>query len=350
MFLALREIKKEKFRYGLVVAVITLTAYLIFILSALALGLSNENTIAVNSWQTKSIILSKDANGDLTQSLLTVNNQANYSGASQDLVGLAPGILKQGAKRDAATFIGVPTQSAITSKIQLTKGRLWHKSSEVVLSSKLADQGLKIGQKITLGLNSQQLTVVGFAKSAEYNMAPIVYGDLSQWAAVKGVNPSFIGSGYVSHNQVKIANNNLQDLTKKELFNKMPGYSAQNKTFVFMIVFLVIISIVIVTIFLYILTVQKMANLAVLRAQGIPSRYLLWNTLAETLMIMVLAVLTALILAAGTGEIMPAAVPMFFSLSLMTLTGLAMVLMGLLGAVVPMQLIAKIDPVTVIGG
>ena len=48
MFLAINEMLKEKVRYTLVIAVITLISFLIFILSALALGLSNENTAAVN--------------------------------------------------------------------------------------------------------------------------------------------------------------------------------------------------------------------------------------------------------------------------------------------------------------
>ena len=39
MFLAIREIKKEKLRYGLILTVVVLISYLIFILSALALGL-----------------------------------------------------------------------------------------------------------------------------------------------------------------------------------------------------------------------------------------------------------------------------------------------------------------------
>ncbi len=44
MFLALREIKKEKLRSGLIIAMIVLISYLIFILTSLALGLARENT------------------------------------------------------------------------------------------------------------------------------------------------------------------------------------------------------------------------------------------------------------------------------------------------------------------
>jgi putative ABC transport system permease protein len=61
MFLAIREIKKEKLRYGLILTVVVLISYLIFILSALALGLATANTAAVDSWQSKSFVMAKDA-------------------------------------------------------------------------------------------------------------------------------------------------------------------------------------------------------------------------------------------------------------------------------------------------
>ncbi len=46
MFLALKEIKKEKLRSGLIIFMIVLIGYLIFILTSLALGLAQQNTDA----------------------------------------------------------------------------------------------------------------------------------------------------------------------------------------------------------------------------------------------------------------------------------------------------------------
>lgn len=53
MFLALKEIKREKLRYGLIISMIVLIAYLIFVLTSLALGLAQENTQVIDSWQYK---------------------------------------------------------------------------------------------------------------------------------------------------------------------------------------------------------------------------------------------------------------------------------------------------------
>lgn len=352
MFLAFNEMKKEKLRYGLVIGVILLISYLIFILSALAAGLSNQNTAAVNSWQSRSVVMSKDANGNLAQSLVKAqdmpgdfDNQKNT-----DLVGLAQGIVKNDKERQSATYVGTKGQSTIKKQIQITSGRNYSNQNEVVLSSKLEQQGFKLGQKIQMGLSDDEYTVVGFAKNAVYNMAPVVYGAQENWSDIKGVGNQFAGSGLVSQDKLSAKNDNLQAYSKQELFNKMPGYSAQNQTFKFMIGFLIVISVVIVAIFLYILTVQKLENLAVLRAQGIPTSYLIENTLGQTVMMMVAAVLIGAALATLTTLAIPASAPILFDPKLMVITGLALIVTGIVGAIIPMRIIAKIDPVSVIGG
>ncbi len=71
MYLALKEIRHEKLRYGLIISMIVLIAYLIFILTGLSFGLAGENTQAIESWNVKSIVLNKDSNVSLSQSLIT---------------------------------------------------------------------------------------------------------------------------------------------------------------------------------------------------------------------------------------------------------------------------------------
>lgn len=117
-----------------------------------------------------------------------------------------------------------------------------------------------------------------------------------------------------------------------------------------MIGFLVIISMIIMTIFLYILTIQKLPNLAVLRAQGIPNRFLTRNTLFETGVIVLTAVVIGGGLAVMTLTLLPATVPVYISWPVTGLIALGLLLTGLLGTIVPIRLISKIDPASVIGG
>ncbi|CAJ2233485.1 hypothetical protein FSR19202_BOAJNBJN_00198 [Fructilactobacillus sanfranciscensis] len=68
MFLAWKEIKHDKLRYGLITLMIMLVSYLIFILTSLAIGLAGQNTQAINTWEPQSIVLNKDANINISQS------------------------------------------------------------------------------------------------------------------------------------------------------------------------------------------------------------------------------------------------------------------------------------------
>lgn len=74
MFLALKEIKHEKLRYGLIILMIFLISYLIFMLSSLAVGLASQNTQAIEGWKAQKIVLNKNANVSLSQSILTKND------------------------------------------------------------------------------------------------------------------------------------------------------------------------------------------------------------------------------------------------------------------------------------
>ena len=66
MFLAWREIRREKLRYGLVITMIVLISYLLFMLVGLMDGLSNQNTAAIDSWQVQTVWLNSNSDDRLS--------------------------------------------------------------------------------------------------------------------------------------------------------------------------------------------------------------------------------------------------------------------------------------------
>lgn len=89
--------------------------------------------------------------------------------------------------------------------------------------------------------------------------------------------PNVEASGIISKKNLDFKAKNVKSYDKQTFINKLPGYTAQNSTFELMIGFLFVISLIIIAVFLYILTMQKMPNYAVLRAQGIPSKDFNWR-------------------------------------------------------------------------
>lgn len=353
MFLAINEIKYDKVRYSLIIAVIGLISFLIFIISALALGLAHQNTAAIEKWHTQSALMTKDANGNMGQSLMQQSDIDKQSlTKSEALVGITPANVKADgdASRDSVQYIGLREQDYIYQGLKLSSGHLPKNDHEVIIADTL--DTFKLNDKIKIGLDDTSYKVVGITDDALYNMAPVVYGNLDNWAPIKGVTDQFKASGIISKSdtQLKAASDQLKTYNLKDYMNNLPGYQAQILTFTFMISFLILISLIVVTIFLYILTIQKLPNLAVLRAQGIPNRYLILNTFNETLLIMVISVAIGAGLTTLTAFFIPDAVPVYFDIPLMSLIAAGMLITGLLGALIPMRIISKIDPVTVIGG
>lgn len=96
MFLAIKEIKHEKLRYSLIIAMIVMISYLMFVLMGMMLGLAGENKAAITSWDTQTVFLNKNANDNMSQSLITTDQLANKKlNKHEALVGQAPVVIKR---------------------------------------------------------------------------------------------------------------------------------------------------------------------------------------------------------------------------------------------------------------
>lgn len=112
MFLAWNEIKRNKLKFGLIIGILVLISYLLFSLSGLANGLINMNTEGIKKWKADAIVLNKDANQTVQQSIFK------------------------------------------TSK---------------------SNDKFKVGDKIKLSQSDEKLRIVGVSESAKYNASPVIF-------------------------------------------------------------------------------------------------------------------------------------------------------------------------------
>lgn len=352
MFLAFKEIKHEKLRYGLIILMIFLISYLIFLLSSLAVGLADENTQALNDWHAQAVVLNKNSNISMSQSVLTKSDLKNIKiSKNEAYLGLTPVVAKsKGRTSMNAQFAGIKKGQLIYRNQTLTTGRKAKKSSEVTVDEAFAQKGYKLGDKISLNNSSKKYKIVGFVKNAKINIGSIVYGSLATWKKLKVTMPNVKASAIISRNaDFKYNHRNAKTYPIKKVINKLPGYTAQNMTFELMIGFLFIISLIIVAVFLYILTMQKMHNFAVMRAQGIPTKTLVNATISQAIILTASGVIIALLGMWFTAVMLPAAVPMNFSPWIMISGTVGMLLMGIIGSLIPIRSILKVDPAKAIG-
>ncbi|BDR56608.1 FtsX-like permease family protein [Xylocopilactobacillus apis] len=351
MFLAIKEIKHEKLRYGLIIGMVMLISYLVYFLSGLATGLAAQNTQAIESWDTQTIVLNKDANVSLTQSLITTSQSKDLNLSNHEsYVGQTPVIAKQSGHKSVSTqFIGVEKDSDIYDKVKIESGRKVENDNELVADDTLKNNGYKLNDEIKLSSSTKKYQIVGFTKNAKLDIAPVLYGTLSTWRTLKSLPQTFKASGIVSTSKdFNVKESGLKAYPVSKFIVKLPGYSAQNLTFTFMIAFLMIISMVVIAIFLYILTIQKLPNYGVLRAQGIPAHTLIINTISQAVLIVAIGIIAGAIITLITVKFLPSAVPVAMDYSSLAGVTAGMLLTGVIGSLIPVHLIRKVDPIQLI--
>ncbi|KJY59539.1 ABC transporter permease [Lactobacillus kimbladii] len=352
MFLAIKEIKREKLRYGLIILMIFLISYLIFVLSALATGLASENTQALESWDAQKVVLNKNANVSMSQSFLTKSDLKKASLSKDEaLLGQIPVVVKKaGRLQISAQFIGVKKKQFIYHDQELIAGRRAKKNYEVAVDQAFKTKGYKIGDKLALNGSSRKYKIVGFVKNAKINIAPIIYGTLGSWKKLRQGMPTLEASAIISRNHdYKYNYKDSKTYPIDQFIKKLPGYTAQNMTFELMIGFLYIISLIIIAVFLYILTMQKMHNYAVMRAQGISSSTLVKATVSQAIILVLTGLIIALAAMFVTVKVLPAAVPISFTPEIILTGTVGLLLTAIIGSLIPIRSILKVDPAQAIG-
>lgn len=355
MFLTIKEMKHNKLRYSMIIAVVALISYLIFILTSLAYGLAQENRQAVDSWRAANIVLNSDANGVLASSTLTKQQSAKIkvTGNASKLGELAVAVKKiHGQGKTSAELLGVSTDQFIYRELKITQGKKFTKNNEAVVDEGLRTAGYKIGDAIKVVAHGPKVKIVGFTKNAKMSVAPVIYTSLATWRQIKygAQKDGQLSALVVKNGTVSSRPAGTQKLTIADFINQLPGYTAQNMTFEFMIGFLLIITMIIITIFLYILTIQKLPLFATLKIQGVLTGYLIKNTVGQAGVITLTGLVIGGILALVTQLVMPAAVPMTFSYPLLAGAAGLLLVMALLGSLIPVRTIKKVDPAIMIGG
>lgn len=354
MFLAINEMKHSKLRYALVIGVVFLIAYLVFFLTGLAYGLAQENRTAVDKWQADRILLSDEANGKLNMSMLTMDDYESVKAEDKAALAQFPGIVYQKGKKNQqidVSFFGIEADEFLAPN--LVKGRMFKNIGEVVVNDSLAkEDGLQVGDQLKVAGSKQTLKIVGFTDEAMYNVAPVIYMSLADFQEIR-FNQALPKeaqkiNAIVVRGQTKQVADNLEKVKISAFINDLPGYSAQNMTFAFMIGFLIVIAAIVIGIFIYILTMQKQAIFGVMKAQGISNFFIARSVFVQTAILAFVGIVLGLALTYLSSLVLPAAVPFAIFWGLYLAVSVGMWVIAILSAVFSVSTVVKIDPLQAI--
>lgn len=356
MFLAFNEIKHSLFRYSLVSGVIFLIAYLVFFLSGLAFGLAEDNRTAVDKWQADFIILTDDANDNLNMSMIPLTAINKVAAKEKAILLQTPGVITKVNQDDNlnVAFFGIKSNQFL--KPNISAGKMYHAKNEVVVDNSLnKEHDIQLNNRLAISGNNTKLKVVGFTDNAKYNTLPVIYTSTETFQEIRYENLEAKHANNLPVNALVVRGtpknvpSSLKSKSLKDFINKIPGYSAQVLTFGFMISFLIVIAAIVIGIFIYVLTMQKIDIFGVMKAQGVSNRYISKSVIYETFILATVAVCLGAILTLITAVLLPNKVPFTINLYLFIGISILMVLFAILGALFSVRTITKIDPLKAIG-
>ncbi|GAB3055300.1 ABC transporter permease [Virgibacillus ainsalahensis] len=356
MFLAWNEVKYNKLRFILIAGVLMLVSYLVFFLSGLANGLEQLNREAVDKWNADGIILTEESDINLPRSTMYIEDYKGDGADDAAVLGQLNAIasVHDDLKSNVSIF-GIRTGEFIMPEV--TEGSPFTTEGEVIADDTLKEEGFAIGDELEISSSDVALTITGFTDNARFNAAPVLYSSLETLQTVQYGDGGENNQGQI--NGIVIRDDNIDEVSLNDelqiaeistFIENLPGYTAQNLTLTFMIYFLFIISSVILAIFLYVLTIQKVSMFGVMKAQGISSKYLANSVIAQTFLLALAGVTIGFLLAVVTGYFLPPAVPVAFDFIEMLVYGMVLVAVSVLGALFSIRTIVKIDPLRAIGG
>lgn len=378
MFLALRELAFAKGRFSLMGAVIALIAILTVILSGLSSGLANDGVSGLESMPVSAFAFDEGTKTDNAFSRSVVEKDQVDAWAEQPGVDAATpmGSSMLNATTDDDTqvdvaFFGVEPDSFLTPEI--SAGEQLGATDGIVVSENLQEEGVEIGSVLTMDRIDTELTVVGFTDGqATFGHVNIAFAPLSIWqliaagqadagapttadiAALDFDMSSVVALQFADADAVNLAEGNAAanttTMSLEESFNASPGYQAETMTLEMIQMFLYAICALVVGAFFSVWTIQRKQEIAVLRAIGAPVRYLLRDGLAQAALLLLVFTLVGLGAGVGLGAVMPAGMPFLLEMGPIAIAAALTIALGLIGAAISIIRIARIDPLTALGG
>lgn len=372
MFLGLRDIAFAKGRFALIAAVVGLLTLLLVMLTGLTGGLGEQNTAGLESLGADRIVFGSAGTEapelSYTSSKVTAQDQkvweeeagvetATPVGISQTVGETETGSVSLAvfAFPAGSPLLGQSAGAAVAGSLEIT-------DQGVVIGQKIAQENkLTVGDRLTL--SGQPFEVEGIAQDTYYSHTPVVWTTTAGWQRISHLTPAAgesetvgtvlaLSAPSLTEDQITVIADQTHTLalTTRESFAGLAAYQSERGSLQAMQGFLYAISALVTLSFLTVWTIQRTRDLAVLRALGGASSYLVKDALTQSALILLIGAVSGMTVGWLLGALAQNILP--FQLDALTVAGPAVGiwLIGVLGSLIATSRITKIDPMIALGG
>ncbi|MFE1550961.1 ABC transporter permease [Streptomyces sp. NPDC058718] len=362
MFVAWRDLRFAKGRFALMGTVIVLITLLVGLLSGLTAGLARENVSAITGLPADRLAFAAPPSGQsasFTNSTVTEDQWKRWAerpGVTEAApLGIRTLNAAAGDRTAAVSAFGTEPGTGLAPE----SGRLG--AGKAVLSESAAEElGVGVGDALRLG--PLEATVTAVSGDASYSHTPVVWTSLDDWQklghsgttpqeqatviALSGSDGGGSGVDWAAGDEAA----GTEARTIDDALTAIGSYQAENGSLQLMRGFLFAISALVIGAFFTVWTIQRSGDVAVLKALGASTPYLLKDALGQAVLMLTAGTLLGTALAVGIGALVSGGnVP--FVLEPLTVLGPAAVIivLGVLGAALSIRRITAVDPLTALG-
>lgn len=314
MFLALRELRAARGRVTLMGGTVALITLLLIMLTGLTGGLSKENTSALDSLDPAHLVFSTEEPSFM---------ESTYSGPLPAL-----GVAQTKLDSTGVAVFGLPADFSSPVGSIPSDGLLVPESL-----------GFAAGDTVTLG--GVATTVAGVVDELDYSHQPVVWAPTELWQSAAHTD---------ADGTVGLSTDGAEGVSIRDAYSGLPSYSSENGSLLTMQGFLYAISALVTIAFLSVWTIQRTRDLAVLRALGASSRYVLRDSLGQAAMLLAGGVLVGGLLGIGLGTLAAGVLPFDLGWRTLAVPPAGVWLLGIAGAFIATRRVAHTDPLIALGG
>ncbi len=362
--LGLIELRRRRLQFFLIGVIVTLISYLVAMINGLGLGLNVLAGSALKNLDADAIAYADTAGLSVIRSELSaetidrvLSDPAVREGAPLGYV--AANVRTADGDIENAAFLGY--DPGTIAEPEVVEGRPLEPGE---LDGMLADReflrltGYRLGDvvPVSLRLQTREYRIVGVIDEGFFFFQPAVYILRDAWRSLRYGDSA--GAPEASVVLLKgdglpgLRGDGFEVVDKGTAFANIEGVAGQQSTVSALQAFGYLIGTLVIGVFFYVLTLQKVPHIGVLKALGASSGYVFRQLLVQVVVIASLAVMVAVPLALVTGRLiqrLPNPVPIAFDGRTLLFTTVLLLAASIVGAAFSLRRILTVDPVIALG-
>jgi putative ABC transport system permease protein len=325
-------------------AVIVLITLLVGLLSGLTAGLARQNISAITDLNADRIVFSDPGGDDLSfsTSALTREQWQRWSDApgvtGAEPLGISTARATAGASRAAVSVFAVGSGSTLVPGGEPI-------SAGTAVLSETAAEDLDAGPGDPVSVNGEDLTVTAVRGDDSFGHTPVVWTTLTEPAAT--VIALTTADGFDGAATDRLVG--TKTVSKGDSLSAIGSYTSENGSLQLMRGFLFVISALVIGAYFTVWTVQRSGDIAVLKALGAPTSFLLRDALGQAVALLTVCTLVGTGLAATLGALISGSVPFDLSFSTVLIPAVVMIALGAVGAALAVRRVTSVDPLIALG-